>query len=377
MGSRLRRGAEGRARDRLHHHLDLALAGGGVHPGAADGRRHRPHLQRIRGGRDGLDPGLGLRLADADADAVLAPASGYSEHHKENAFGRILEAGFDAILRGYDRTLLLPAFPAGDAAGLFRHAGSVWLLQTAPKGFFPQEDIGQLQVSTEARQDISFPAMQELQGRSRRCSRIRPMSPMSPRPSAAAAAAPAPSMRGGSSSSSSPRTSARPSEGACGSARDLAQVPGITAYMTPVQNLNIGARSSKSQYQLVVQGLDQGLMNEWARSCRRDDARRSTFIDVTTDLQNSALRRPWSSIATRPISSASAPTSCARRSIPASAPAGFDDLRHRRQLQCRRRVRPQAWLVARPARPDPGPLRQRQSGAAGRLRAGRAHGRAC
>ena len=42
-------------------------------------------------------------------------------------------------------------------------AGSVWLLQTTPKGFFPQEDIGQLQVSTEARQDISFDAMQKLQ----------------------------------------------------------------------------------------------------------------------------------------------------------------------------------------------------------------------
>src|SRR5262245_33640280 len=42
---------------------------------------------------------------------------------------------------------------------------SVWLLQTAPKGFFPQEDIGQLSVSTEAREDISFDAMSALQGK--------------------------------------------------------------------------------------------------------------------------------------------------------------------------------------------------------------------
>ncbi len=70
----LRGGAEGLPRDRLHHHLDLAVAGGGVHPRAADGRRHRPHLQRVRGRGDGRDPGLGLRLADADADAVRAPA---------------------------------------------------------------------------------------------------------------------------------------------------------------------------------------------------------------------------------------------------------------------------------------------------------------
>jgi HAE1 family hydrophobic/amphiphilic exporter-1 len=37
-------------------------------------------------------------------------------------------------------------------------AGTVWLLIVTPKGFFPQEDIGQLSVSTEARQDISFEA---------------------------------------------------------------------------------------------------------------------------------------------------------------------------------------------------------------------------
>src|SRR5262249_32960316 len=42
---------------------------------------------------------------------------------------------------------------------------SVWLLQTSPKGFFPQEDIGQLSVTTEARQDISFDAMVKLQAK--------------------------------------------------------------------------------------------------------------------------------------------------------------------------------------------------------------------
>ena len=41
--------------------------------------------------------------------------------------------------------------------------GTVWLYMAIPKGFFPQEDIGQLSVSTEAREDISFPAMVALQ----------------------------------------------------------------------------------------------------------------------------------------------------------------------------------------------------------------------
>ena len=57
---------------------------------------------------------------------------------------------------------------------------------TIPKGFFPQEDIGQLSVSTEARQDISFPAMVELQGKVEDVLRARPTWRMSSRASAAA-----------------------------------------------------------------------------------------------------------------------------------------------------------------------------------------------
>ncbi|MFM2189193.1 MAG: hypothetical protein RLZZ452_1149, partial [Pseudomonadota bacterium] len=34
-----------------------------------------------------------------------------------------------------------------------------------PKGFFPEEDIGQITATTEADQDISFKAMLELQDR--------------------------------------------------------------------------------------------------------------------------------------------------------------------------------------------------------------------
>ena len=37
------------------------------------------------------------------------------------------------------------------------------LFTTIPKGFFPEEDIGQIQVTTEAAEDISFPAMMALQ----------------------------------------------------------------------------------------------------------------------------------------------------------------------------------------------------------------------
>jgi HAE1 family hydrophobic/amphiphilic exporter-1 len=68
-------------------------------------------------------------------------------------------------------------------------------------------------------------------------------------------------------------------------------VPGLQSFVVPVQNLRIGGRQSKSQYQFVVQGLDRDELERWA--ARLADAmrrERSTFVGVTTDLQNTALQ---------------------------------------------------------------------------------------
>lgn len=239
-------------------------------------------------------------LASAFVSLTLTPMlcsrllSGYSEHHQENALGRWLEKGFDALLSGYDRGLkfCLRFQPLMLIAFFLTLGGTVWLLQATPKGFFPQEDIGQLSVSTEARQDISFDAMQKLQVEVANVFRNSPY------------VAHVASTVGGSGPGSAALNAGRlfvelkpldqrPRMPAVLASlrRDLAQVPGINTYMTPVQNLQIGARSSKSQYQLVVQGLDQALMNDWA--VRLADAMgrdRATFLDVTTDLQNNALQ---------------------------------------------------------------------------------------
>ncbi len=46
------------ARDRLHHHVDHAVAGGGVHSRAVHGRRRRPRLPRVRRHHQHDDPDL-------------------------------------------------------------------------------------------------------------------------------------------------------------------------------------------------------------------------------------------------------------------------------------------------------------------------------
>ena len=71
-GKALSGGAQGFRRDRLHHHLDLGVAGRGAHPAPDDERHHRPPVPRILGHDRDDDLRLGRRFADADPDDGLA-----------------------------------------------------------------------------------------------------------------------------------------------------------------------------------------------------------------------------------------------------------------------------------------------------------------
>lgn len=198
------------------------------------------------------------------------------------------------LLKAYDRLLSL-CLRHNFAVLVFFMATSVlsvWLLQNAPKGFFPQEDIGQLSVSTEARQDISFDAMVQLQ---KQVADVFARSPY--------VAHVASSVGGGGGGASAlnagrmfvelkPKDQRPPLETVLRDLRrELAAVPGISAFMIPVQNLNIGARAAKSQFQLVVQGLDNDETDVWAQKLADAmNAERATFVDVATDLNLNALQ---------------------------------------------------------------------------------------
>ena len=75
------------------------------------------------------------------------------------------ESGFNASLNAYTRglDLALRHRNAVLIVALLTFAATAYLFNTIPKGFFPEEDLGQIQVSTEAAEDTSFPAMLILQ----------------------------------------------------------------------------------------------------------------------------------------------------------------------------------------------------------------------
>jgi HAE1 family hydrophobic/amphiphilic exporter-1 len=204
----------------------------------------------------------------------------------------LFERSFDAALRGYDRTLQysLRHRPLMLAIFLATLAGTAWLVYATPKGFFPQEDIGQLSVSTEARQDISFEAMVALQ------KKVAAAYQRSPHVANVA------SIVGSTGSSSGlnqgrlfvelkPRDQRPGLEKVLGDLRrDTAGIPGISAYPNPVQNLRIGGRSSRATYQYVMQGLDRPQLYDWSQKMAQAMGRDPRFTDVNSDLQINATQ---------------------------------------------------------------------------------------
>ena len=97
----VRRRAEGRGPDRLHHHLDHLLADRGVHPPAVHGRHRRPAVPRVCRRRHGRRRHVGLRVAHADAGDVRPLPQARDEPQarppEPDGRGRLRERG--ALLR--------------------------------------------------------------------------------------------------------------------------------------------------------------------------------------------------------------------------------------------------------------------------------------
>jgi len=202
---------------------------------------------------------------------------------------RSFERGFDAMLGAYSRSLDLALRHRGIVllVALATLVATVWLFIVIPKGFFPEEDIGQIQVSTEAAEDTSFPEMVKLQERVATLFRND------------ANVAAVSSFNGGGGSQNTgrmfltlkPRTERPPMKQVVeGLRRKLREVAGINVFMRPVQNLQLGGRQSKAQYQYILQSVKADEINDWAQKLQEKLRADSMFRDVTSDSQLRGLQ---------------------------------------------------------------------------------------
>ncbi len=203
---------------------------------------------------------------------------------------RWFDAGFSRTLAGYDRSvrwclnhraIVMAAFMASVAA-------SGWLYHTLPSSFFPQEDIGQLSVPTRAREDISFAAMKDLQGQ---VAAIIAKNPAVIHVTSIAGGNSRNPMNNGSMFVQLKPKDQRPplNQTLAELRRETAGVAGSRTYITPQQSLRFGGRSSASQYQLVVQGLNADATSEWSGKLMAAMQQDRSFQAVTSDAQNGAI----------------------------------------------------------------------------------------
>ncbi|NNH31531.1 efflux RND transporter permease subunit [Rhizobium sp. SEMIA 4085] len=224
-----------------------------------------------------VTPMLGSRLSSRKSNPPL--------------FVRWFNAGFERTLRGYDRAVgwCLVHRPAILCLFLVSVGLNAYLFMTLPSSFFPTEDIGRLNISTRARQDISYPAMVALQNQAAAIVKQNPA--VNHVMSIVGGNARSPLNNGTMYVELKDKEQRPPLDQTLRELRaDIAKVPGLQAFITPQQSLRFGGRQTASQYQLVVQALSAEQTNLWANNIQQAMRGDPRFTDVTTDAQNNALQ---------------------------------------------------------------------------------------
>ncbi|MDT6962289.1 efflux RND transporter permease subunit [Cupriavidus sp. SZY C1] len=157
-----------------------------------------------------------------------------------------------------------------------------------PKGFFPEEDIGQIQVNAEGPQDISFDAMSD---RLRDAAERIRANPAVKSVVASIGGGSSPAINTGRMFVELKPLGQRPKMPQVVESlrKDVAGVPGLQVYFSPVQNLRLGGRQSKSRYQYTLQSVKAGQLQEYSDKLMAKMRAEPIFRDVTSDSQQSGL----------------------------------------------------------------------------------------
>jgi HAE1 family hydrophobic/amphiphilic exporter-1 len=210
----------------------------------------------------------------------------HEETRKPNLMLRLFERMFESWLRTYEWALdwVLARKALMLAVTMATLAGTVALYIVVPKGFFPQEDTGFLSGVTEAATDTSFEAMMV---RQKELTDILSRDPaVEYINSTVGAGGPNPTANFGRLFIAlRPRAERQSATVVMARLRQKAtQVPGMQAFFQSIQNLNIGGRPSKSQYQYTLQSGDTEALYRLAPEMSDKIAKVPGLLDVTTDL---------------------------------------------------------------------------------------------
>jgi len=233
-------------------------------------------------------------LVSGFVSLTLTPmlCSRYLKAGHDDAHGtvfRLFEQAFNALLKGYESSLAWAmARPRWVLASFFLTLGLTALaFSSVPKEFLPSGDSGQIMVSTEGPDDISFPAMVQ---RQRQLAEIVAKEP---------AIESFMSFVGASGSRITTNTGLLFINLKPRSERDvtpdqliaklrplLNEVPGIRAYPQNPPSIRIGGQSTSASYQYTLQGTDTRELYQWNDAFLGKMRQLQGFVDVNSNLKN-------------------------------------------------------------------------------------------
>ena len=231
-------------------------------------------------------------FVSAFVSLTLTPmlASRFLKPPKEAHHGRLYawsERAFDAMLHGYERGLdIVLKYRFITLCVFFATlALSVVLFIVIPKGFFPQQDIGLLSGISEASQDVSPDRMMRHQLELGEVVRKDP-----------AVDHVAMFMGGNGNPPNTGRMfiTLKPRDERSVSAdqiiarlrSQLDKIEGARLFLQAAQDVRIGGRASRTQFQYTLQGADIDQLNEWAPKILAKLKGLSELRDVATDQQS-------------------------------------------------------------------------------------------
>ncbi len=217
--------------------------------------------------------------------------SRYLRNPQQASHGRVYQAferGFDRMLAVYRRGLdhALDHQFATLCVFLATVAASAALFVVIPKGFFPQQDTGAIFGLAESSQDSSFDAMNQ------RMMALAEVLRQDPDIAAFGMSSNAPTFNTGRFFISlKPRDAGRRA-----SADDvirrlrpqLEHVPGVRLFMQAGQDINVGGRLSRTQYQYTLTSASLDELNTWAPRLLERFRGLPQLADLATDQQNGA-----------------------------------------------------------------------------------------
>ena len=217
---------------------------------------------------------------------LLKPGQKLHDHvgRKQGRIARWAERSFNGVLKSYEHALdwALDMKALVMLILVFVVGLNVYLFSGAPKGFFPQQDTGQVNGGLRADQSISFQAMQ---GKLRQLVNIIKSDP---------AVDTVVGFTGGSRAGGGfmflnlkpVEERAKGESGQAVIARlrpKLAQVTGVQLFLNPVQDLRMGGRQSNSTYQYTLKSDNRADLKTWATKLADAMKGQKALTDVDTD----------------------------------------------------------------------------------------------